>query len=134
MRIRFPIPCCIPVGKSSLPNLIPLNDLYQSPLDLKRPDALRYRVIYNDTLNRYVIGNRMGNTWLSAPIMLTPDEYMKWTEQNERNAFYRQKNDEIYRAKGKEKFDFSDMHFNLGPAEKIFGPGESVSRPRVPPN
>ncbi len=52
-----------------------LSDLYQSPLDLKRPDALRYQVIYNDTLNRYVIGNRMGNTWLSAPIMLTPDEY-----------------------------------------------------------
>ena len=100
-----------------------LSDLYQSPLDLKRPDALRYQVIYNDTLNRYVIGNRMGNTWLSAPIMLTPDEYMKWTEQNERNAFYRQKNNEIYQAKGKEKFDFSDMHFDLGPAEKIFGPG-----------
>ena len=24
---------------------------------------------------------------------------------------------------GKEKFDFTDMHFDLGPAEKIFGPG-----------
>ena len=112
-----------PRWKIQLTQPYSLNDLYQSPLDLKRPDALRYQVIYNDTLNRYVIGNRMGNTWLSAPIMLTPDEYMKWTEQNERNAFYRQKNDEIYQAKGKEKFDFSDMHFDLGPAEKIFGPG-----------
>ena len=112
-----------PRWKIQLTQPYSLSDLYQSPLDLKRPDALRYQVIYNDTLNRYVIGNRMGNTWLSAPIMLTPDEYMKWTEQNERNAFYRQKNDEIYQAKGKEKFDFSDMHFDLGPAEKIFGPG-----------
>ena len=112
-----------PRWKIQLTQPYSLSDLYQSPLDLKRPDALQYQVIYNDTLNRYVIGNRMGNTWLSAPIMLTPDEYMKWTEQNERNAFYRQKNDEIYQAKGKEKFDFSDMHFDLGPAEKIFGPG-----------
>ena len=112
-----------PRWKIQLTQPYSLSDLYQSPLDLKRPDALRYQVIYNDTLNRYVIGNRMGNTWLSAPIMLTPDEYMKWTEQNERNAFYRQKNNEIYQAKGKEKFDFSDMHFDLGPAEKIFGPG-----------
>ena len=112
-----------PRWKIQLTQPYALSDLYQSPLDLKRPDALRYQVIYNDTLNRYVIGNRMGNTWLSAPIMLTPDEYMKWTEQNERYAFYRQKNDEIYQAKGKEKFDFSDMHFDLGPAEKIFGPG-----------
>ena len=100
-----------------------LSDLYQSPLDLKRPDALQYQVIYNDTLDRYIIGNRMGSTWLSAPIMLTPKEYLSWTEQNERNAFYRKKNSEIYQAKGKEKFDFSDMHFDLGPAEKIFGPG-----------
>ena len=112
-----------PRWKIQLTQPYSLSDLYQSPLDLKRPDALRYQAIYNDTLNRYVIGNRMGNTWLSAPIMLTPDEYMKWTEQNERNAFYRQKNNEIYQAKGKEKFDFSDMHFDLGPAEKIFGPG-----------
>ena len=100
-----------------------LSDLYQSPLDLKRPDALKYDVIYNDTINRYIIGNKMGNTWLSAPIMLTPAEYLAWTELNERNAFYRKKNDEIYQAKGKEKFDFTDMHFDLGPAEKIFGPG-----------
>ena len=100
-----------------------LSDLYLSPLDLQRPDNMKYDVVYNDTLNRFVIGNRMGNTWLSAPIMLTPEEYNSWTEMNERSAFFRKKNDEIYQTKGKEKFDFSDMHFDLGPAEKIFGPG-----------
>ena len=100
-----------------------LSDLYQSPLDLQRPDNMKYDVVYNDTLNRFVIGNRMGNTWLSAPIMLTPEEYNSWTELNERSAFFRKKNDDIYQTKGKEKFDFSDMHFDLGPAEKIFGPG-----------
>ena len=100
-----------------------LGDLYQSPLDLKRPDNLQYQVVYNDTIDRYIIGNRMGSTWLSAPIMLTPKEYLAWTEQQERNSYFRKQNDEIFQAKGKEKFDFSDMHFDLGPAEKIFGPG-----------
>lgn len=100
-----------------------LSDLYQSPLDLKRPDNLQYQVVYNDTLDRYIIGNRMGSTWLSAPIMLTPKEYLAWTEQQQRNSYFRKQNDEIFLAKGKEKFDFSDMHFDLGPAEKIFGPG-----------
>lgn len=100
-----------------------LSDLYQSPLDLKRPDNLQYQVVYNDTLDRYIIGNRMGSTWLSAPIMLTPKEYLVWTEQQQRNSYFRKQNDEIFQAKGKEKFDFSDMHFDLGPAEKIFGPG-----------
>lgn len=100
-----------------------LSDLYQSPLDLKRPDNLQYQVLYNDTLDRYIIGNRMGSTWLSAPIMLTPKEYLAWTEQQQRNSYFRKQNDEIFQVKGKEKFDFSDMHFDLGPAEKIFGPG-----------
>lgn len=100
-----------------------LSDLYQSPLDLKRPDNLQYQVVYNDTLDRYIIGNRMGSTWLSAPIMLTSKEYLAWTEQQQRNSYFRKQNDEIFQAKGKEKFDFSDMHFDLGPAEKIFGPG-----------
>lgn len=100
-----------------------LSDLYQSPLDLKRPDNLQYQVVYNDTIDRYIIGNRMGSTWLSAPIMLTPKEHLAWTEQQQRNSYFRKQNDEIFQAKGKEKFDFSDMHFDLGPAEKIFGPG-----------
>ena len=99
------------------------DDLSQSALDLKRPDGLQYDVTYNDTIDRYIIGTRMGDTYLAAPIMMTPEEYMKWSEKNWRNAYYRGKNDEIYKAKGKEKFDFTDMHFDLGPAEKIFGPG-----------
>ena len=102
---------------------ITYDDLDQSAMDLQRPQGLRYEVVYNDTLDRYVIGTKIGSTWLDAPIMMTPEEYMKWSERNGRNAYYRTKNDEIYQAKGKEKFDFTDMHFDLGPAEKIFGPG-----------
>ena len=92
-------------------------------MDLQRPDGIKYDVIYNDTINRYIIGTRIGGTWLATPIMMTPEEYMAWSEKHWRDTFYRGKNDEIYKRKGKEKFDFSDMHFDLGPAEKIFGPG-----------
>ena len=102
---------------------ISILDLYQSPLDLQRPENLKYQVEYNDTLDLYFIGNKMGNTWISAPIMMTPKEYMTWTEIQQRSAYFRKKNEEVYQAKGKDKFDFSDMHFELGPAEKIFGPG-----------
>ena len=112
-----------PRWKIQLTQPYSLSDLYQSPLDLKRPANLQYQVVYNDTLDRYIIGNRMGSTWLSAPIMLTPKEYMAWTETQQRNNYFRRQNDQIFQAKGKEKFDFSDMHFDLGPAEKIFGPG-----------
>ena len=33
------------------------------------------------------------------------------------------RNDSLFQHKGTDKFDFTDMHFDLGPAEKIFGPG-----------
>ena len=102
---------------------ISLSDLEHSAIDLQRPENIKYNVEYNDTIDRYIVGTKIAGTWVDAPIMMTPEEYRKWTEQQARNQFYRDKNDEIFKAKGKEKFDFSDMHFDLGPAEKIFGPG-----------
>lgn len=102
---------------------ITYGDLNQNATDLKRPDNLKQEVQYNDTLNRYILGTKIGNTWVSAPIMMDSLEYLKWSELQQRKQYFQSKNDEIYQAKGKEKFDFTDMHFDLGPAEKIFGPG-----------
>lgn len=99
------------------------DDLRQGSADLKRPDNVKQEVEYNDTLDRYVIGTRWGNTWMAAPIMMDLTEYQKWSERELFANYFRNKNSEIFEKKGKEKFDFTDMHFDLGPAEKIFGPG-----------
>jgi len=102
---------------------ITLDDLEQGPADLNRPDNLKQEVEYNDTLNRYVIGNKIGDSYISAPVMMTPEEYNAWSLKHSFADYYRAKNQEILKTQGKEKFDFTDMHFSLGPAEKIFGPG-----------
>ena len=102
---------------------ITFDDLYQSPLDLKRPQNIEQKVVYNDTLNRYIFGSKLGDQWIAAPIMMTPEEYKAWSEKQMLNKFFRSKNEEMATNRGKEKFDFTDMHFDLGPAEKIFGPG-----------
>ena len=102
---------------------ITLNDLNQGAANLRRPDNLKQEVVYNDTINRYIIGSKIGDSYINAPVMMTPEEYRKWSERKAMQSYFRSKNDEIYKAKGKEKFDFTDMHFDLGPAEKIFGPG-----------
>jgi hypothetical protein len=99
------------------------SDLQQNPYDLARPENLKQSVEYNDTLNMYIIGNKIGDTYITTPIMMTPEEYKAWSEKRSFAEYYRQKNKEILEKKGKEKFDFTDMHFALGPAEKIFGPG-----------
>lgn len=99
------------------------SDLRQNATDLTLPDNLKQTAVYNDTLNSYVIGAKIGGSYLSTPIMMTTEQYLKWSEKQVMWKLFRDKNAEIYKTKGKEKFDFSDMHFDLGPAEKIFGPG-----------
>lgn len=54
--------------------------------------------------------------------MLTPEEYKDYSLRKSIEAYYREKNKENA-AKGKDAFNFLDMKFNLGPLEKIFGPG-----------
>ncbi len=98
-------------------------DLDTSALDLRLPENIRQQVEYDDSLNVYKIGSKIGDTYLNTPVLMTPEEYQQWSERRERALFFRKKDAENVAAKGKEKFDFSDMHFDLGPAEKIFGPG-----------
>lgn len=102
---------------------ITYDDLNIGSTDLKRPQSLKQDVVYNDTINRYIIGSKIGDSYINAPVMMSPEEYRQWSEKKAFSSYFRSKNDEIYKAKGKEKFDFTDMHFDLGPAEKIFGPG-----------
>ena len=99
------------------------DDLVTYPADLSFPENIKQEVVYDDSLDRYYIGSKMGDSYLSTPIVMTPGEYRKWSEKKEFDRFFRQKNDTLVKEDGKDKFSFSDMHFDLGPAEKIFGPG-----------
>ena len=58
---------------------ITFEDLQRGMVDLNLPDNLQQNVEYNDTLDRYVIGSKVAGTYLSAPIMMTPEEYRKWS-------------------------------------------------------
>ena len=98
-------------------------DLDSSALDLHHPENIKQQVEYNDSINMYILGSKMGDSYLNTPVLMTPEEYRQWSERKERERFFRRKDAENVANKGKEKFDFADMHFNLGPAEKIFGPG-----------
>ena len=98
-------------------------DLDSSALDLKRPDNIRQTVEYDDSANVYYVGSKIGDSYLNAPVLMTPEEYTKWSEKRALHEFFRKKDAENVQTEGKDKFSFADMHFDLGPAEKIFGPG-----------
>ena len=102
-----------------------IDDLQQHPLDLKQPANIVTDTLYNEKEGTYQFSTRLGeSTLLTAPILLTPEEYAKWQERSKMYSFFRKKNYEAWESsQKKDKFDFTDMHFDLGPAEKIFGPG-----------
>jgi hypothetical protein len=91
--------------------------------DLRDPENLKTQVEYDETTGTYRYGTKLGEEWLTPPFFMSSDDYLKWQSERTSKKYFRDKNKEEYRAKGKEKFDFTDMKFNLGPLEKIFGPG-----------
>ena len=102
---------------------IEVADLDSSALDLRRPENIQQTVEYDDSLNVYYIGSKIGDSYLNAPVLMTPEEYRKWVEKKALYEFFHKKDAENVANAGKDKFDLMDMHFSLGPAEKIFGPG-----------
>ena len=99
------------------------HDLKPGTADLKDPENIVQHTEYDEKTGQYVIGSKLGDSYLNAPVLMTPEEYTTWSMKQSMNAYYRNKNAEEFQNAGKEKFDFTDMKFDLGPAEKIFGPG-----------
>lgn len=109
-------------------------DLDSAAIDLKMPENIKQEAEYDDSLNVYFIGSKIGDSYLNTPVMMTPDEYRRWSERRSMQEFFRRKDAENVAAQGKNKFDFSDMQFDLGPAEKIFGRAAYASKPREQQN
>ena len=99
-------------------------DLERKPVDLRTPENITTETTYDDKTHTYIVGNKIGDSYLSVPLLMTPEEYAAWSMKRSLDAYFRNKNQEEFEKEGKqEKFDFTNMHFDLGPAEKIFGPG-----------
>ena len=79
------------------------SDLQQNPYDLARPENLKQSVEYNDTLNMYIIGNKIGDTYITTPIMMTPEEYKAWSEKRSFAEILSSKDKEILEKKRKRK-------------------------------
>lgn len=100
-----------------------LEDMKTPAADLKTPENVKTEVEYDEKTGKYSIGTKAGGEYVNTPLYLTPEEYAEWSMKQSLAAYYRAKNADAFAQGGKDKFDFSDMKFNLGPAEKIFGPG-----------
>ncbi|MDR3268196.1 MAG: cell surface protein SprA [Tannerella sp.] len=94
-----------------------------APADLRDPENLHTVIEYDLHTGMYVVRTKIGDMEIETPLTLTPEEYQDYSMQESMRAYYRQKNEENFRKETGGKFNLSDMQFNLGPADKLFGPG-----------
>ena len=93
-----------------------------APADLKTPENIKSEFEYDPVTGCYVLRSRVAGMEISTPMMLTPKEYNDYSLRKSMQAYYHEKNNENIKG-GKKKFDIFDMQFNIGPLDKVFGPG-----------
>ena len=94
----------------------------KSSIDLQDPDNISTVVEYQPETGTYVIRTKIGDTDITTPYMLTQEEYNHYAERQIMHSYWQQKIGEV-EHNNESKFDITDMKFNIGPADKVFGPG-----------
>ena len=94
----------------------------QSSLDLENPDNVKTSIEYDPLTGYYVLHTRIGDVDIATPYLMTSDEYRAYSERETMGKYWQSKISEVEHDNEK-KFDITDMKFNIGPADKVFGPG-----------
>lgn len=114
-KTRYPIAKTSPEGYRDL--------IKESPADLKDPENVKTAVEYDLKTGTYIVRTKLGDSDLTTPISLTPEEYQDYSLQKSIQSYYRQRNEEEFQKEANKQFNLADMQFGLGAAERIFGPG-----------
>ena len=98
-------------------------DTTRGAIDLRDPENIKTEADYDDKTGGYYWGRKLGDDFLDTPFSMSWEEYQNLMMKHSIANYYRAKNAEEFKKHGKDKFDFTDMHFDLGPMNKVFGPG-----------
>ena len=90
---------------------------------LPNPSNITEEVVYDETDDTYSVGYKLGDSFLEVPTVFSTEEYNRMLRQRSMQSYFQNKYSDELKEQGDNRFDFTDMKFDLGPAEKIFGPG-----------
>jgi cell surface protein SprA len=91
-----------------------------SVADLKNPENIKVIVLYDS--GNYMIKTMLGDQEIGTPIIMTAEEYIKFQQDQFTAEYWREKN-KIDFSKKKDDFSLTDMTFDFGQGDKIFGEG-----------
>ena len=118
-KVRFPVSPIVPNERE---------DLKQSyPIDLVTPPSLNSNFQFNLQTGKYELRSKIGEFDITTPYLMTREEYMDYTMKKSLESYFRSKYAEELESgdtkKRQDALSMFDFQFDLGPAEKLFGPG-----------
>ncbi|MBQ1752085.1 MAG: hypothetical protein II109_01585, partial [Paludibacteraceae bacterium] len=93
----------------------------KSSTDLGQPENISTDVSYDPATGNYYYNTRVGDENLDVPFYLQSNEYADYMAQQSMREYY--KNRTAEEKSKKNKFSITDMKFNIGKADRVFGPG-----------
>jgi len=109
-----------PIKKFTQNTYEELNTEY--PMDAPRPENVKSVVEYDAKSGNYVLRNFVGENEIATPFLMTEQEYRNYSAKQDMQSYWKEKNSKLEKN-NEDKFSVSDMKFNIGPADKVFGPG-----------
>jgi cell surface protein SprA len=92
------------------------------PMDAPMPDNVKTTVEYDIHSGNYVMRTRVGENEIATPFTLNEKEYADYSAKNELNDYWKELNAKAEKN-NEDKFSITDIKFDIGKADKIFGPG-----------
>lgn len=108
------------ISKTTLDNFETIQQ--QVPMDAPLPENVKTIVEYDIRSGNYVMRTRVGDMEITTPFTLTDKEYYDFSAKNELNDYWKELNAKA-EVNNEEKFSITDIKFDIGKADKIFGPG-----------
>ena len=115
-----PKPPTFPIKKFTQNTYEELNTEY--PMDAPKPTNVKSVVEYDAKSGSYVLRTFVGETEIATPFLMTEQEYKTFSAKQEMQKYWKEKNAKSGKN-NEDKFSISDMKFNIGAADKVFGPG-----------
>ncbi len=94
----------------------------QYPMDAPQPANVKSGFEYDARTGNYVLRSKVGETDISTPFTMTPEEYRNFSAKMDLQRYWKEKNSKA-QVNNEDKYSKSDIKFSLGPADKVFGPG-----------
>ena len=118
---RSPVKKTVPEGYEDLN--------HNAAADLRDPENLKTEVEYDLKTGDYLLRSKVGDFDLGTPLRMTPEEYQQYSLKQSLDRYFQARNraalDSLNPSSGGgfNLLDLQNLQFDLGGADRLFGPG-----------